>query len=73
MSKSYLDLLEQIRKTNPEKITIFDTLKYFCDLEKGVCLPYRNNRLLYSYSHHMSDYAAGLIGKDLNRLLSGTN
>jgi peptidoglycan/LPS O-acetylase OafA/YrhL len=71
LSKPYLDLLEQVRKTNPEKITIFDTLKYFCDLERGVCLPFRNNRLLYSYSHHMSDYAAGLIGKDLNRFLSG--
>jgi peptidoglycan/LPS O-acetylase OafA/YrhL len=73
MSKPYLDLLDQVRKTNPEKIAIFETLKYFCDLENGLCLPYRNDRLLYSYSHHMSDYAAGLIGKDLNRFLSGTN
>jgi peptidoglycan/LPS O-acetylase OafA/YrhL len=70
LSKPYFDLLEEVRKTNPEKITIFDTLKYFCDLEKGICLPYRNNRLLYSYSHHMSDYAAGPIGKDLNHMLS---
>ena len=70
LSKPYLDLLERVRQTNPAKVTIFDTLKYFCDLEKGVCLPYRNDRLLYSYSHHMSDYAAGLVGKDLNRLLS---
>ena len=70
LSKLYLNLLDQVRKTNPGKITIFDTLKYFCDLEKGVCLPYRDNRLLYSYSHHISDYAAGLIGKDLNRFLS---
>ena len=73
LSKPYLDLLDQVRKTNPQEITIFDTLKYFCDLGNGVCLPYRNNRLLYSYSHHMSDYAAGLIGEDMNRLLSGTN
>lgn len=73
LSKPYLDLLEQVRRTNPGKITIFDTLKYFCDLEKGLCLPYRNGRLLYSYSHHMSDYAAGLIGSDLNRLLANTN
>jgi peptidoglycan/LPS O-acetylase OafA/YrhL len=70
LSKLYLNLLDQVRRTNPEKITIFDTLKYFCDLEIGVCLPYRNNRLLYSYSHHMSDYAAGLIGRDLNHFLS---
>lgn len=70
LSKRYLDLLDQVRKTNPERITIFDTLKYFCDLEKGVCLPYRDNRLLYSYSHHMSDYAAGMIGTDMNRFLS---
>jgi peptidoglycan/LPS O-acetylase OafA/YrhL len=73
LSKPYLDLLEQVRKTNPEKITIFDTLKYFCDVEKGVCLPFRNDRLLYSYSHHMSDYAAGLVGKDMNRFLSSSH
>ncbi|WP_298258744.1 acyltransferase family protein [Bradyrhizobium sp.] len=73
LSKPYLDLLEQVRQTNPGKITIFDTLKYFCDLEKGLCLPFRNDRLLYSYSHHMSDYAAGMIGKDLNSLLSSRN
>ena len=70
LSKLYLNLLDQVHRTNPEKITIFDTLKYFCDLENGVCLPYRDNRLLYSYSYHISDYAAGLIGKDLNRFLS---
>ena len=70
MSKPYLDLLEQLRKSNPDKIAIFDTLKYFCDLANNLCLPSRDNRLLYSYSHHMSDYAAGLIGKDLNQFLS---
>jgi hypothetical protein len=70
LSKLYLNLLDEVRRTNPEKISIFDTLKYLCDLEDGVCLPYRNNRLLYSYSYHISDYAAGLIGKDLNRFLS---
>jgi peptidoglycan/LPS O-acetylase OafA/YrhL len=73
LSKLYLNLLDRVRRTNPEKITIFDTLKYLCDQEDGVCLPYRNNRLLYSYSHHISDYAAGLIGKDLNLFLSQDN
>jgi peptidoglycan/LPS O-acetylase OafA/YrhL len=73
LSKLYLNLLDQVRRTNPAKITIFDTLKYLCDLENGACLPFRNNRLLYSYSHHISDYAAGLIGKDLNLVLSQDN
>jgi hypothetical protein len=30
----------------------------------------KNDRLLYSYSDHISDYAAGLIGKELNGYLA---
>ena len=73
LSKTYLDLLDQVQKTDPQNITLFDTLKYLCDEAKGVCLPYKDGRLLYSYSHHISDYAAGLIGKDLNRFLARMN
>jgi peptidoglycan/LPS O-acetylase OafA/YrhL len=70
-SKRYRDLLQAIHQINPEKITIFDTTRYFCDLEKGMCGSYSSNgRLLYSYTDHMSDYAAGLIGADLNALLA---
>ncbi len=51
-------------------MTVFDTLKYMCDVAAGVCLPYKNGRMMYSYTYHISDYAAGLIGRDLNAYLA---
>lgn len=72
LSSKYRNLLLEVQKDNHGDVTIFDTLKYMCDIEKGVCSPHKNGRLLYSYTDHISDYAAGLIGKDLNYLLNNT-
>ncbi len=69
LSKIYRELLQEVASGSPEAIKIFDTTKYMCDLERGVCDPYKDGRLLYSYSDHISDYAGGLIGKDLNVFL----
>jgi hypothetical protein len=41
-----------------------------CDVDAKMCLPYRNGHMLYSYTYHISDYAAGLIGHDLNLYLA---
>jgi len=62
--------LNAIKQQYPGDVTIFETLPYLCDETKGVCQPYKNDRLMYSYGDHISDYAAGLIGKDLNKLLN---
>ena len=70
LSEQYLNLLNEIQNTNPQKIAIFDTLNYLCDTDNGVCNISKNGRMLYSYSNHISDYAAGLIGKDLNKFLN---
>jgi len=40
-----------------------------CDESKGLCEISKNGRLLYSYSDHISDYSAGLIGRPLNEWL----
>lgn len=69
LSAQYIKLLNQVEKIFPESIKIFDTTKYMCDVEKGVCLPSKNGRAMYSNSDHISDYAAGLIGADLNNFL----
>lgn len=69
LTKKYRDLLFKIQSIEPRKIKIFDTLKYMCDEQRGSCTAYRNGRPLYSYSDHISDYAAGLIGRDLNIFL----
>ena len=73
LSNQYRNLLLEVEKENPGKVTLFDTTKYMCDINEGVCLPSKNGRLLYSYTDHISDYAAGLIGKDLNDYLNNTS
>ena len=70
LSRQYRQLLSEVQKLNPEMISIFDTLGHLCDVQTGLCLPYKNEKLLYSYSDHISDYAAEMIGKDLNEFLS---
>lgn len=69
LAQNYLQLLKAVQATNPEKITIFDTYPYLCDAASGKCQAFKDGRLLYSYSDHISDYAAGLIGKDINKAL----
>lgn len=69
LSKQYRMLLTMVEREFPGKVRVFDTTKYMCDVEKGGCSPYKNGRALYSYTDHISDYAAGLIGVDLNEFL----
>jgi hypothetical protein len=45
-------------------------MKYMCDQDQGVCNAVKNGRMMYSYTDHISDYAAGIIGKDLNQFLN---
>ncbi len=70
LSRPYRDILSNLELRYPGKVRIFDTLKYLCDTDRGICLPSKNGRLMYSYTDHISDYAAGLIGKDLNDFLA---
>ncbi|APJ03182.1 hypothetical protein AXG55_04395 [Silvanigrella aquatica] len=72
LSQKYLSLIHNINLKNPDKIKIFDTLKYMCDFKNGICSSHKNGRLMYSYGDHISDYAAGLIGADLNKFLMTT-
>lgn len=69
LSRRYRDLLAELKSRYPDKVTIFDTTAEMCDLEQGVCLPYRDGHLLYSNDDHISDFAAGLIGRNLNTFL----
>lgn len=69
LTKKYRDLLIEVKSKNPDKIKIFDTTEHLCDLNLGVCLPYKNGHFLYGVTDHISNYAAGLIGRDLNDFL----
>jgi hypothetical protein len=68
-TEKYRLLLAKLEKNNPGTVKIFYTTPILCDEGKGVCEISKNGRLLYSYSDHISDYAAGLIGKPLNEWL----
>lgn len=70
LSRKYRDVLDRIQAENPERVRLFDTTPYLCDLEAGTCSTLKGKALLYSYADHISDYAAGIIGKDLNRELA---
>jgi hypothetical protein len=69
LSSKYRELLEEVKATYPNDVKIFDTIKYLCDMDKRQCTHIKNGRFLYSYTDHISDYAAGLIGRDLNTFL----
>jgi len=70
LSAKYRELLDEVASRHPNQVTVFDTLNYMCDVGAGLCLPYKNGHMLYSYTYHMSDYAAGLIGQELNPYLA---
>ena len=65
----YRRLLAKLEKNNPGTVQIFYTTPILCDETKGLCEISKNGRLLYSYSDHISDYSAGLIGRPLNEWL----
>jgi hypothetical protein len=66
----YRALLDAAQKRYRPSVAVFDTTSLMCDLQSGICPPFKDGRLLYSYTDHISDYAAGLIGKGLNRLMA---
>jgi peptidoglycan/LPS O-acetylase OafA/YrhL len=68
-TEQYRRLLTKLEKNNPGVVTIFYTTPILCDEKKGLCEISKNGRLLYSYSDHISDYSAGLIGRPLNEWL----
>jgi peptidoglycan/LPS O-acetylase OafA/YrhL len=71
LSKKYRDLLHDVAAAYPRDVAIFDTMAYLCDEAAGQCGVRKDGRFLYGSTDHLSDYAAGLVGKALNRFLNG--
>ena len=63
----YRKLLDELKRAYPSRVTIFDATDIYC--ANGTCGPTRDGRLLYAYTDHISDYAAGLVGQRLNGFL----
>lgn len=66
----YRTMLEKLQQAFPESVRIFDATETYCDADTGVCGPVKNGRMMYSFTDHISDYAAGLVGKQLNEDLA---
>ena len=64
----YRDLFESLKQKYPGSISIFDTAPFVCDAASERCTTFKDGRLMYSYTDHISDHAAGLIGQGLNAL-----
>lgn len=65
----YKKLLIEIKSQHPKTVDIFDPTEIYCGDDLGICGPTRNGRPLYAYTDHISDYAAGLVGRELNNYL----
>jgi peptidoglycan/LPS O-acetylase OafA/YrhL len=70
-TKKYRELLSEMKTIFPSHFHIFDTTKFYCDEATRLCghKDQSTGRYLYSYSDHVSDFAAGLVGRELNQFL----
>ena len=69
LSQKYRQLLATLVERNVGMVTLFDTMPFVCELKNNICTTTKNGRLMYSGTDHISDHAAGLIGKQLNAYL----
>ena len=65
----YYAMLKQLKQEFPGQVDIFDATEIFCGSEDRICRHVRWERFMYSYTDHPSDYAAGIIGQNLNPFL----
>lgn len=70
LSRKYRQLLTTLARNNEGAVTLFDSVPFLCDQKDNICTTIKDGRLLYDGTDHISDHAAGLIGKELNRYLS---
>lgn len=63
-SSKYQSLLAHVKSIYP-KTEILDLTNYFCDEPNDRCELFKNGRLLYSYTDHISDFAADFAARQL--------
>lgn len=68
-TKIYRKLLQKVAAKFPGSVQIFDPTDIYCDRKLDVCGPFLNGKRLYGGTDHISDYTAGLVGKELNHYL----
>ncbi len=63
-TKAYNDFVKDLSLLHPN-LRIYDPMPILCDIDNNICSTVTNNKFLYSYSDHISDYANSLIAKDI--------
>jgi peptidoglycan/LPS O-acetylase OafA/YrhL len=66
----YTNLLSNLKAKYPNTVEIFDPTLIYCDEQAGTCEALREGKTLYSYTDHISGYAADLVGISLNHYLN---
>jgi peptidoglycan/LPS O-acetylase OafA/YrhL len=69
LQQKYRKVLNDLALSNPRAVFVFDTTPYLCSWSDGICSYQKDGRRMYSYGDHISDYAAGKVGKPLNQFL----
>jgi peptidoglycan/LPS O-acetylase OafA/YrhL len=70
LTHKYRAMLEEVAAEFPGKVTIFDITDLMCDVKSGICPAMKNGHMMYSFTDHISDYAAGIIGSEINKSLN---
>ena len=70
LSKKYRQLLTELAEKNKGDVYVFDITNIMCSAETQMCETKKNGRNMYTITDHVSDYAASLIGIELNNYLS---
>ncbi len=65
----YRQMLNELVAADPQNVIIFDSLGLLCNQDKQLCESYKDGHILYSFTDHISDYAAGMIGREINQFL----
>jgi hypothetical protein len=64
----YREWLKSLQNLHPNLI-IFDTSPYLCDVKNNLCTITEGSNFIYSYSNHISDFAAKKMGLALTPIV----
>lgn len=67
-TRGYREMLSKVESRHPGLAYVFDPTDVYCDTADNMCKAFRYGRPLYGYgaADHISDFAAGIVGKKLN-------
>jgi peptidoglycan/LPS O-acetylase OafA/YrhL len=61
---AYGAIVARLRQRHPD-LLVYDPASVLCDVQQNVCPMTKGRNYLYSYGDHLSDYANGLVAKQL--------